>query len=282
MSKFILARYGTGSGGKFLCCLLQLSSDVNTWDLELEEAKTDLEKNHESIFFYFKKKFTTFDTWLKNEPHVTYSSPVISELHTFNHDQLNWEEAQKLLESDKKFVRDFDNGKKIMLMTGHSRIPKWLWNNTACVNMHIDNILAAKWVRRAMYRKCFKESSPGVFIPDPASGKDLFLMRLQPLPPKDSDQYAEAVARRQFVGSKFSFLKKYICKNNFNLVYKDYEKITAHPTNTKVEQIKFNISNIQSVEAYYRGYESVCNELQISLPNSDLVKKLIDFYIKLH
>lgn len=273
MKKFILARYGTGTGGKFLCCLLQLSPDVNTWDQELETAKA--QQDHDLIYKYFRYRFGNFETWLDHEPHVPYKCGPVANLHTFDYDKISWEQAWPLLIEDAQFVEHYNNSKKTLLISSHSRVPQWLWNKTVCVNMHIDNVVAKKWVHRAMARKLFRELEPGVFGTSPASGKDLYLTRV-------ADPNFIDPARMRFAGSKFSFMKRFICNSKWTLVYQDYKKILAHPTNTQAQQTKFDISNIRSCQTYYQAYEDLCAALEITCPDRVLVQKLIDYYIKLH
>jgi hypothetical protein len=272
-SKFIIVRFAPGSGGKFISSLLQLSSDVNAWETDLESIKKPTTQP-EIYLDFIRSKFTkNFINWLKTEPEVPYEMNWVSNRFTRG-DDVAFSQAMEYLQDDHDFQKHYHNGKKIVLILNKSRIPDWLPNNSHIINLHIDSNWASKWVHRARLYKQFLKNDRGNWIikqdhPDYCSDKR-------------SELAKQFQNKTEFHGTTYQFLKNYIVKDDLTMLFHTPEKIIKDPSNKRHRQVFLKLSSFMTSVKLKSQLEKVFSECKITMPSDKILLPVIDYYLQLH
>ena len=270
MKKFVVVRFAPGSAGKFCSSLLQISPDVNAWDLELENAKGDAD----ACLQYFTKKFTkNFKDWQKNEPEIPYQTQFVSN-RWIRGDEISHQQALENLKDDSYFNQHYSNDKKIVLISNKSQIPDWLKHRADYVNIHIDSAPIKKWVHRARYNKLFLEVEPNVFVikqehPDYCSSHRSQLAK----------QFQN---QNTYDMSKFSFIKKFVLSDPLTKMFVNYDSILADQTNSTAVQHRLSLTKILNTTQCLNELASICRDLGIQCPDSQSVKYALAYYLSIH
>jgi hypothetical protein len=269
--KFLVVRFAPGSGGKFLSTLLQCSNSVHAWDKELTEAKK--ENSHSKILSYIASKFTkNFKDWQKNEPEVPYQTDFVSNRFPRG-DNITFDEAQDLLLLDAKYQSDYNNVGFVNLILNKSQVPAWLWDNSVLVNILIDTPESKKWFYRARFAKQFIKINNNYIV---KQEHETFCS------PKRS-KLAEAFDNEKiFHGSWHAFAKKYIVGDKIGKMFTDARAVTSHPTNTRVENLFFNLSNFLDEHTFVEQIKALCIQLGIESPDLLLLSNAFKHYQSLH
>lgn len=244
---------------------------MHSWDDELNEAKQ--QNNHDKIFKYVASKFTNnFINWQKIEPEVPYQTDFVSNRFPRG-DDITFEQAQELLINDSKYQHDYNNTGHIALILNKSQIPQWLWNKTVVVNIVIDSIESKKWFHRARFAKQFIRSNDSYIVKQ--EHEDFCSPARTVLASKFNNE-------KVFNGSWYSFAKKYIVGDSIGKMFTDTAQIIAHPTNSQVDNLFFNLSNYLNENKFVEEFQQLCGLLKIEPVPARLLLSLVKHYQSLH
>lgn len=271
IKKFLVVRFAPGSGGKFLSTLLQCSDSVHAWDDELVQAKQ--QNDHDKIFNYVVSKFTDdFINWQKIEPEVPYQTDFVSNRFPRG-DDITFEQAQELLVNDSKYQHDIHANGSIALILNKSQIPQWLWKKAVVVNIVIDSINSKKWFHRARFAKQFIRFNDSYIVKQ--EHEDF-------CSPKRTVLAAKFANEKVYTGSWYSFAKKYIVGDSIGKMFTSPAQIIAHPTNSQVDNLFFNLSNYFNENKFVDEFQHLCDLLNIAPVSADLLLSLVKYYQSLH
>jgi hypothetical protein len=263
--KFIVVRFAPGSGGKFISTLLQLSPDVNPWSDEIHSTQ---------VTDWFKQRFTgDFVNWLKLEPEIPYQTNFVSNRFDRGND-ITVDTALELLNNDLLFQQHWRNNKKICLILNKSQIPQWIQGNCSIVNVAVDGVDSKKWVNRCRLNKQFLRKNNNTWI-------------IKQDHPDYCSQMRSAMAQkfnnpREFSGTAGEFLKKYVVNDPLVSMFTDPDAIVAHASNNNEQQIFINLSEFIQPNKSATAVERICQQLNIQIPNLELVEQLSFHYWKIH
>jgi hypothetical protein len=273
MNKFLLVRFAPGSGGKFLSCCLQLSTEAVCWDPTLEKNKTS---NPELVLNWFKSHFTQdWKNYLKIEPEVPYKLDFISNRFDRGNDIAFDKLIDKVQQNnDQLFLDHYRSDKKIVLILNKSLVPLAYTDQCDIINMIIDTPTAKAWFNQAKYRKLYFEKEPELFVikqdhPDYCSSKRSVL----------AQQYNNV---NEVKMSKHKFINDYIVNDPMIDLFSTMEFITHHPSNIDQPQYTFSVDSFNDFDILHQSLMKLYNELQLPIPNRSMLKDLCKFYVRVN
>ena len=155
--KFIVTRFPPGAAGRFLCCCLQLSPDISSWNIDslsYDKSSTDF---CNKMIKYFEKKFLNDPgLHLRNEPDIPYNYDFYSGTYERGED-VTIEEYIDYQRPNKYnfFFSEIEKGKTINLIMHKSKIPEFL-KNSIVVNVYVDNIQSHDIIAKLLWLKHYK------------------------------------------------------------------------------------------------------------------------------
>jgi hypothetical protein len=265
LRKFLMVKFAPGSGGKYLCSLLQLSPDVNPWYAEAHGSDP---------VSWFKSHFSDdFVNWTRNEPAVPYEAGFYSAKHPRG-DDISFDQAQTLLKDDTVFQQHWHNDKLICLILCKPRVPDFVHGRGCVVNLHIDNVTSWKWVNRARLHKQYLQKDPSTWI-------------LKQDHPDYCPPNVREIARRfnnpnEYQGSYKDFLNRYIVHDHSVQTFVDKNLITDQPGNGQVEQYFVNLSDLLNPNRTARAMAVLCEQMNIRCPDLETIEQISQHYYHIH
>ena len=261
-SPFVVVRFASGSGGKFVSSMLQASPDIACWNSKVESYKGS--DQSETKFVEYINDAFTFDAakHLRNEPDLPYQFDFYS--GTFDRGANITYKQYCEFQTENYFKQHVQDNKHANLILHKSKIPEFM-KGAIFVNIIIDSERALDWAQKMLWLKHYE-------IVDQHTVKR-----------KHHDPETCAIKRSQlikkyFVGSSLvtvnnvkEFFDQEIVQNpEFKLFFSE-EKLLQDVSNTNVTNFNFYLDNIFSCADTVKNIQEVLEQSSIAVPTQKLL-----------
>lgn len=256
----LFLRYAPGASGNLFISLLQTSSRISCWDLEVEQGKNTPEFV-EKFKCWFEKCFQSdLENHLKHEPHHPYHLDFFSAKHPRGNEITATQFIDNLISrNDQRFIDNINSGKLTVLRLNKPEIPIFA-QETTVVNVIVDPP-SKKWFYQIRMLKLFGQDSQGWISKE---NHPEFL----------SSKFKKILFENQycFKVSKFTFLKKFVVGEAAIRPFFKESTLLNDPSNKTCRQISLNLSVIFNQEMFVLTMIDLFQQLDLGDPDVELIK----------
>ena len=272
MSKLplIFVRYASGSAGRFVSTMLQLTDRVACWDPGLENLK-HTKKFAAAFFEYFQQGYQNDLTrHLYHEP--TPREPVWPWFSATwpRGDDLTIDEFidELILHEYQYWLENINRGRLNLLLLHKSRIPRFGLGSKV-VNIVIDPD-SKKWLNRARYLKIFGEENGRWFsrehMPDLLQQRYAGVEKMVNLP----DIWLK--------GSRREIIRRHVINDPRVRMFENIEHIKQDPGNTSCEQATIDLSEVLNEKKFMAAINYIVWMLQLGGFDKELMQQCWQHY----
>jgi len=232
----IFVRYASGSAGRFVSTMLQLTDRVACWNPDLEKLK-HTDKFSAAFFKYFQQGYQhNLSRHLYHEP--TPAEPVWPWFSATwpRGDDLTVDEFvdQLILHEYRHWLENINRGRLNLLLLHKSRIPVF-GLGSKIVNIVVDPA-SKKWLNRARYLKIFGEENGRWFsrehMPDLLQQRYAGVEKMIDLP----DIWLE--------GSRREVIRRHVINDPRVKMFESVDQIQKDPGNLSCSQVTIRLSEV--------------------------------------
>lgn len=262
----LFVRYAPGSAGNFLISILQTSSKLPCWDIQVENSKStpqfeDCFKN------WFSKCFqSNLENHIKHEPHHPYQLDFVSAKHPRG-DDLSVEEFVKELKNrnDQLFLNNIQSHQQTVMRLNKPVVPRWGLGNSI-INIVVDTP-SKKWFYKTRYIKLFGKDNDGWISKE--NHPDYLAAKYKKI--QFNNPY-------RFQISKFAFLKNFVIGEPAILPFYNYNKLLEPISNQYCNQYKLPLSNLLDPNTNVNVILDLFEQLDLGTPNKKLIEWACNHY----